>query len=140
MRTMIQRGDLGAIYMVHGGFWQDWLLLDTDYNWRVEAAERRRAPRRGRPWLALDRPGAVHHRATGHTRCWPIWPPSCPIRQKPERALDTFTTRDEPQNAQNNMTQKVAWGNVPGCVLGSPVVVFSTRRGKDTEAMAGRMR
>src|SRR5260370_20753794 len=37
MRTMILRGDLGEIYQVHGGFWQDWLLFETDYNWRVEA-------------------------------------------------------------------------------------------------------
>ncbi|MGH2346247.1 MAG: Gfo/Idh/MocA family protein, partial [Chloroflexota bacterium] len=37
-RTMIERGDLGDVYLVHGGFWQDWLLFDTDYNWRVEGA------------------------------------------------------------------------------------------------------
>ena len=38
-RALIGRGDLGPVTLVHGGYWQDWLLLDTDYNWRVEAAQ-----------------------------------------------------------------------------------------------------
>ena len=37
-RALILRGDLGPVYLVHGGYWQDWLLLDTDYNWRVDPA------------------------------------------------------------------------------------------------------
>lgn len=36
-RDMVQRGDVGEIYAVHGGYVQDWLLYDTDYNWRVLA-------------------------------------------------------------------------------------------------------
>src|SRR5579884_546814 len=38
-RAIIARGDIGSIYTIHGGYWQDWLLLPTDYNWRVEASE-----------------------------------------------------------------------------------------------------
>ena len=38
VRALIQGGDLGQIYLVHGGYWQDWLLLATDYNWRVDSA------------------------------------------------------------------------------------------------------
>lgn len=49
-RVMIQRGDLGDIYTIHGGYWQDWLLLETDYNWRVEAASWRSTARAHR-WL-----------------------------------------------------------------------------------------
>ena len=37
MRAMVQRGDLGRIIHVQGHFFQDWLLKDTDYNWRVLA-------------------------------------------------------------------------------------------------------
>ncbi|MEW6228208.1 MAG: Gfo/Idh/MocA family oxidoreductase [Bacillota bacterium] len=36
MRAMVRRGDLGRIYLVHGSYCQDWLLYDTDYNWRIE--------------------------------------------------------------------------------------------------------
>jgi predicted dehydrogenase len=36
-REMVRRGDLGAVYAVNGSYVQDWLLYDTDYNWRVLA-------------------------------------------------------------------------------------------------------
>ena len=39
MRAMVQRGDLGKIIHVQGHFFQDWLLHDTDYNWRLLASE-----------------------------------------------------------------------------------------------------
>lgn len=39
MRAAVQRGDLGKIIHVQGHFFQDWLLKDTDYNWRVLASE-----------------------------------------------------------------------------------------------------
>ena len=39
MRAMVQRGDLGRIIHVQGHFFQDWLLHDTDYNWRLLASE-----------------------------------------------------------------------------------------------------
>lgn len=35
--SMVQRGDLGDIHLVHGHYLQDWLLYDTDYNWRLES-------------------------------------------------------------------------------------------------------
>jgi predicted dehydrogenase len=36
IRQMIASGDLGEILIVQGIYFQDWLLYDTDYNWRVE--------------------------------------------------------------------------------------------------------
>jgi predicted dehydrogenase len=39
MRAMVQRGDLGKIIHVQGHFFQDWLLHETDYNWRLLAEE-----------------------------------------------------------------------------------------------------
>lgn len=36
IRRMIEAGDLGDILVVQGSYSQDWLLYDTDYNWRVE--------------------------------------------------------------------------------------------------------
>jgi len=35
-RAMIRAGDAGEVRLVHGFYLQDWLLLDTDYNWRVD--------------------------------------------------------------------------------------------------------
>jgi len=39
MRALVQRGDLGRIMHVQGHFFQDWLLKETDYNWRLLASE-----------------------------------------------------------------------------------------------------
>ncbi|WP_395751683.1 Gfo/Idh/MocA family protein [Prosthecobacter sp.] len=39
MRAMVARGDLGKIMHVQGHFFQDWLMYETDYNWRVLASE-----------------------------------------------------------------------------------------------------
>ncbi len=36
-RGMVRRGELGTLFLVHGHYLQDWLLLDTDYNWRLES-------------------------------------------------------------------------------------------------------
>lgn len=36
IRQLIASGDLGDILIVQGTYSQDWLLYDTDYNWRVE--------------------------------------------------------------------------------------------------------
>jgi predicted dehydrogenase len=35
-RVMIEHGDLGCIHLVHGRYLQEWLLADTDFNWRLE--------------------------------------------------------------------------------------------------------
>jgi predicted dehydrogenase len=35
-RALVGDGRLGEIWNVHGGYLQDWLLLPTDWNWRLE--------------------------------------------------------------------------------------------------------
>jgi predicted dehydrogenase len=39
IRRMIEHGDLGEILIAQGTYSQDWLLYDTDWNWRVVAKE-----------------------------------------------------------------------------------------------------
>lgn len=36
-KERIHSGELGRPLLVHGSFLQDWLLYETDYNWRIEA-------------------------------------------------------------------------------------------------------
>ncbi len=36
MKTMREKGDLGEVFSVMGSYLQDWLFLNTDYNWRLE--------------------------------------------------------------------------------------------------------
>jgi predicted dehydrogenase len=39
MRAMCAAGDLGDILVVQGTYSQDWLLYDTDWNWRIDPKE-----------------------------------------------------------------------------------------------------
>ncbi|MBL6764552.1 MAG: Gfo/Idh/MocA family oxidoreductase [Verrucomicrobiae bacterium] len=39
MRQLVQSGKLGRIIHVQGHFFQDWLLQETDFNWRLLASE-----------------------------------------------------------------------------------------------------
>lgn len=39
IRQMIAAGELGEILIVNGTYYQDWLLYDTDYNWRIESKD-----------------------------------------------------------------------------------------------------
>jgi len=36
VKAMVARGELGKINIIQGCYLQDWLLYDTDYNWRLE--------------------------------------------------------------------------------------------------------
>lgn len=38
MRAMVKERGIGDLYQVRGSYLQDWLLHDTDYNWRIEPA------------------------------------------------------------------------------------------------------
>ena len=61
-------GELGKVHHVTGSYVQDWLLLDTDYNWRVLAGRGRRAAGGGRHRHALARPRPRDHRPRGRGR------------------------------------------------------------------------
>lgn len=37
VRQLVASGELGEVLAVQGTYSQDWLLYDTDYNWRIEA-------------------------------------------------------------------------------------------------------
>ncbi|HGV3508068.1 TPA: Gfo/Idh/MocA family oxidoreductase [Klebsiella michiganensis] len=37
--AMMRNGDVGRLFAVHGSYLQDWMLQETDYNWRVDSAQ-----------------------------------------------------------------------------------------------------
>ena len=58
MRAMVAAGQIGAPRFVTGSYLQDWLLLDTDWNWRLipqEAGDLRSVADIGSHWLDLSR-------------------------------------------------------------------------------------
>lgn len=39
LKEMVAANELGPIHAIYGEFTQDWLLYDTDYNWRIESKQ-----------------------------------------------------------------------------------------------------
>ncbi len=56
LRQMVEKGEIGGIFAVHGSYLQDWLFYPTDYNWRLEpnlAGKSRAVADIGSHWLDL---------------------------------------------------------------------------------------
>jgi predicted dehydrogenase len=92
-RAQVAAGELGDCYIIQGSYLQDWLLLPTDWNWRLEpelGGDLRAVADIGSHWLDLltfitgRRVEAVM--ADLHT--------FIPVRQKPTRPIDTFTGKE----------------------------------------------
>jgi predicted dehydrogenase len=88
-RALVSTGEVGDVWMLKGSYLQDWLLLPSDWNWRLEpelGGELRAVADIGSHWLDLmtfitgQRVAAVM--ADLHT--------FLPVRQKPRRAAKTF--------------------------------------------------
>ena len=67
IRHKIGIGELGDIRLVHGSYLQDWLLYETDYNWRIEPEVNGPSRMHGRYRLPLDGHRAACHRRYDHT-------------------------------------------------------------------------
>ena len=89
-RERVRGGELGKVHHVSGSYVQDWLLLDTDYNWRVLAAEGgalRAVADIGTHWLDLV------HAITGlevESVCADLLTVH-PVRRRPKGEVETFS-------------------------------------------------
>ena len=89
MRELVQSGALGPLYLIHGGYLQDWLLFASDWNWRLDSVlggRLRALADIGSHWLDLagfvtgQKPRAVSADLATFL----------PVRQRPLRPLETF--------------------------------------------------
>ncbi|WP_072524587.1 Gfo/Idh/MocA family protein [Clostridium sp. Marseille-P3244] len=89
LKEMVQNGEFGKIHAVYGEFAQDWLLYDTDYNWRVESSESgstRAVSDIGTHWLDLIE-NITGAKVTDVCADFLILHET---RKKPKKAADTF--------------------------------------------------
>jgi predicted dehydrogenase len=92
LRRIIEKGELGEIVIVQGTYSQDWLLYDTDYNWRVEAkhgGKLRCMGDVGSHWMDM-----IQH-LTGHkitTLCADLHT-FLKSRKKPKAAVEAFANK-----------------------------------------------
>ena len=89
-RERIAAGDLGEIYHVTGSYVQDWLLYETDFNWRVQAEEGgalRAVADIGTHWLDLVQSitGLAVNEVCADLKT--VWP----VRRRPPGGVETFS-------------------------------------------------
>lgn len=108
--AMVAAGDIGEPRLITGSYHQDWLLLETDWNWRLqpeEGGELRAVADIGSHWLDLARfisgKRIVEVMADLHTLV--------PVRRHPAGPVETFAAVDETANlVEEKMTSDDAAG------------------------------
>ena len=92
VREWIASGRLGEIHHVTGSYVQDWLLHDTDFNWRVlaeEGGELRAIADIGTHWLDLIQSMTGLHVTEVCADLKTVWP----IRRRPRGSVETFQSK-----------------------------------------------
>jgi predicted dehydrogenase len=92
MRRMREAGDLGEILVVQGTYSQDWLLYDTDWNWRVQT--KAGGPSRcmadiGSHWFDM----AEHITGLRVTKLCADLQTFHPTRKQPRHSVETFANK-----------------------------------------------
>jgi len=88
-RALIQSGEIGDVYIIQGSYLQDWLLLPTDWNWRLEpelGGEMRAVADIGSHWLDL----LTFITGLEVESVLADFETFLPIRKKPIKEIETF--------------------------------------------------
>jgi len=89
-KARIEAGEIGdKLYIIQGSYLQDWLLLDTDWNWRLEpefGGELRAVADIGSHWMDL----VTFVTGTRIESVFADFKTFVPIRKKPKKKIDTF--------------------------------------------------
>jgi len=89
-KARISAGKIGErVYIIQGSYLQDWLLLDTDWNWRLEpefGGDLRAVADIGSHWMDL----VTFVTGTRIQSVFADFETFLPIRRKPKKKIDTF--------------------------------------------------
>jgi predicted dehydrogenase len=86
IRRMCEAGELGEVQVVQGTYSQDWLLYDTDWNWRIESGPSRTFADIGTHWCDL----AEHITGLRITSLCADLKTFHTTRKKPKGSIETF--------------------------------------------------
>lgn len=110
-REIVQSGELGDLFIMQGSYLQDWLLLPTDWNWRLEpdlGGSLRAVGDIGSHWLDL----LTYISGLRIVEVFADFKTFHPIRKKPTKPLETYTGKmltpddyeDKPINTEDYAT------------------------------------
>jgi predicted dehydrogenase len=89
-RSLVAGGEVGEVRIVQGSYLQDWLLYETDWNWRLEpeaGGEMRAVADIGSHWLDL----LTFITGLKVEAVCADFATFLPVRKKPARPIETFT-------------------------------------------------
>ncbi len=89
-RSLVQGGELGDLFILQGSYTQDWLLLPTDWNWRLEpelGGTLRAVGDIGSHWLDL----LTFITGLKVDEVFADFSTFYPVRKKPKKAVETFS-------------------------------------------------
>ena len=89
-RDRVRGGEVGRVFNIHGGYVQDWLLEETDWNWRLDpdqGGELRAVADIGSHWIDLA--GFVTGKRV--TRVFADLATVHPVRRVPTSPVETFS-------------------------------------------------
>jgi predicted dehydrogenase len=107
LHQLVRDGGLGEVRLVSGHYLQDWLLLDTDWNWRLE-------PELGGKLRAVADIGSHWMDLTSHVAGQRIMSVMAdlktfiPVRQQPAGPVETFARTTGPTRARTITTEDCA--------------------------------
>lgn len=93
-RALVRDGVVGEVWNVHGGYLQDWLLLPSDWNWRLEpgkGGDLRAVADIGSHWLDLTQ-FVVDRRVESLLADLAT---TIPVRRRPAGEIETFASADD---------------------------------------------
>lgn len=102
IREMVKCGELGRILAINGSYQQDWLLFETDYNWRLQSefsGESRAVADIGSHWLDLVEYAAdikIKEVCADFSTFYTV-------RKKPIKLVDTYEQKDSSHNEYINI-------------------------------------
>jgi len=89
-KARVEAGEIGEkVYIIQGSYLQDWLLLETDWNWRLEpelGGDLRAVADIGSHWMDL----VTFVTGTRIKSVFADFKTFLPIRKKPKKKIDTF--------------------------------------------------
>ncbi|NHN34957.1 Gfo/Idh/MocA family protein [Paenibacillus agricola] len=103
VKEMLETGKEGRINLVYGGYLQDWLLLDTDYSWRLDPQKNgssRAVADIGSHWCDTVQ-YVLNKKITEVLADLKI---IHPVRKKPKGQMTTFTSSDDVEREEIEIT------------------------------------
>jgi predicted dehydrogenase len=102
-RARVGAGEVGDVFIVHGGYLQDWLLFDTDWNWRLEndkGGELRAVGDIGSHWMDLTQ------FVTGRRieAVFADLATMIPVRRRPTGEVETFASAADVERVEAPMS------------------------------------